>query len=152
QAVFSADNQGKEHHAEAPAQGKIPVAGRNAVEFPIRLSAPQRSALKIKSLDGQLRLTGPGKMLTFTFGALKAFKKGEPPVQQTQEGVRVSIEQIKTASRLWSVEVHVSNPPGNPQFESYQSWRGNNFIALTKGEGQSAKIWQPQSDQVNKET
>jgi hypothetical protein len=154
QAVFTADGQGKEHHAKSPGQGKMSVGGRNAVEFPLRLAAPPRSSLKIKSLDGELRLTGPGKMLTFTFGPVQAVKKGDSPIQETQEGVRVSLAQVKTASRLWSIEVHISNPPGNPQFESYQSWRDNNYIALTKGAGPNAMIWQPRSGgyQVNKET
>src|SRR5256885_2368768 len=62
QAVFSADDQGMERQAKAPATGKISVAGRSAMEIPVRLQAPPRSSLKIKSLDGYFQLTGPGKM------------------------------------------------------------------------------------------
>jgi hypothetical protein len=93
-------------------------------------------------------------MLTFAFPHLKALKKGEAPIEQVREGVRVSLAQVKTASRLWSVEVHIENPPGNPPFESYQSWLNNNRIWLQQGKSAELKTWLPEigDERVDRET
>jgi hypothetical protein len=140
-AVFAADVQGVELQARAPAQGKFSVAGYNARAVEVRLPAPQRTSVKIKSLTGQFQLTGPAKMLTFTFPELKPMKKGEPPIAKSDEGVRVSLVELKAAATLWSVEMHIVNPPGNPPLESFQSWLGNNRITLEKGKGPARTIW-----------
>jgi hypothetical protein len=136
EAIFAADAKGLELKAQAPGQGKYNVAGRNALEVDIHLPAPARSSAKIKSLAGQFQLTGPGKMLTFAFAKLPAAE------ENLQEGVKVSVSNLKTASKRWSMDVHIENPPG-PLFESYQSWLGNNRIALEKTSGSERQVWQP---------
>jgi hypothetical protein len=154
QAIFAAASHGTESHAAAAGQPKINVAGRNAQEVPILLQAPMRSSAKIKSFEGHLQVTGPAKMLTFTFPHLKAIKKGDPALQHRQEGVQVSLVEIKTESRRWSIMVHIDNPPGNSKFESFQSWLGNNRIALERGDGLDRKTWTPQpyDERVDTET
>ncbi len=154
QALFSADRNKEEFQASADGQGKINVAGRNALEVDVPLPAARRSAAKIASLAGHIKLTGPGKMLTFRFAPLKVFKKGEDHLEQTQEDVSVRLEAVKASSSLWSVYIDIRNPPGNPQFESYQSWLSNNRISLEKGDGPRRTIWQPRpgDELVEKET
>ncbi len=142
-ATFAADETGRELEAKLPGQGKESVAGRGSIEVDLRLPAPGRSSPRLKSLVGEFHLTGPGKMLTFTFPNLKVMKKTDPPVQQTQDEVRVSLCQFKAASNRWSAEVHIDNPPGNPNLESFQSWLSNNRVSLEKGAGSNRKAWWP---------
>jgi hypothetical protein len=148
QATFAADNKGVELQATTAGQGKINVAGRNAIEIDIRVPAPKRSAPKIKSLQGQFQLTGPGKMLTFNFSNPKAFKKTNPPLRQTQDGVQVSLVELKTFSDRWSVEVQIDNPGSTPQKDSFQSYLGNNRITLEKREGPDHKVWAGAEDRA----
>jgi hypothetical protein len=145
QATFSADAKGVERQVKLPGQGRISVAGRNAIEVDIRLPAPERSSAKLKALEGEFRLIGPGQMLTFTFPSLKTVKKGDPPLQQTQDGVQVSLVEVKTSSSRWSVAVLIVNPKENPRFESYESWLGNNQISLEKGTGPDRAVWTPRA-------
>ena len=150
-ATFAVDNKGVANRCALPGQGKISVAGKSALEVPIPLPAPMRSSAAIKTLEGQVRLTGPGKMLTFAFPNLNASRQGK---NLAEEGVQVSLSGLKTASNRWSIEVVVDNSNGNPTFESYQSWLGNNQIWLEKGEGLDHIVWSPRAgdEQVHKET
>jgi hypothetical protein len=154
EATFAADNKGIEQRSKVAGQGKISVAGWSAREVDISLPAPKRSSPSIKSLEGRLQLTGPGKMLTFTFPQLKSLKKTDSPLRQTKEGVEVSLVELKTTSSRWSAEIHIVNAPGNPAFESYQSWLANNRIFLEKGTGTEKNQWIPRlgDDLVDKQT
>ena len=134
QVTYGVDAKSVRRQVKAAAQGKVAVTGRNALEVEFRLPAPHRSVGQIESLSGQFQLLGPGKMLSFAFPKLKPLKKSEGPVQQSQDGVQVSLAEVKTASKRWFVEVHIDNPKGNPPLESYQSWLGNNRIWLEKGD------------------
>ncbi len=136
--TYAADRQGVRQKAKAASQGKISVAGRNAIGVNISLPAPDRSVGKIESLEGQLRLTSSGKMLTYSFPQMKADRK-----KDEADGVQVALSPVKTTSRRWSVLLEVNNPAGTPVFESYQSWLGNNRIFLEKGEGPGRTVWLP---------
>jgi len=155
QATFALDNKAVASRCALPGQGKISVAGKSALEVPIPLPAPMRSSAAIKTLEAHLQLTGPGKMLTFAFPNLNASTQGKDHIQRSgEEGVQVSLSGLKTASNRWSIEVLVENPRGNPVFESYQSWLGNNHIWLEKGEGPGRIVWPPRAgdEQVHIET
>ncbi len=155
EAVFAADPMGKDASATMPSRGKSLVADHERVAYAVNVivPAPARSSPKIKCVKGVVKLTSAAKMLTFSFPGLKALKKGDEPLTQTRDGVQVSVVQIKPETARWSVEVHISNPPGNPVFESYQSWLGNNRMSLEKGEGASRAIWapKPEDEQVLRE-
>src|SRR5687768_6010272 len=125
-----------EQQVKSAPQGKVQVAGPKAVELDFRLPASPSSVRQIKAFQGQFQLTGPARMLTFSFPKFKAFKRSEGTLVQTQEGVQVSVAEVKTFAKRWFVEVHIDNPKGNPELESYQSWLTNNRIALEKS-GQS---------------
>ena len=106
-------------------------------------------------MEGRFELTGAGKMLTFAFPKLiVAATDNDLGQRQSADGVQVSLAHFKTASKRWSVQVTIDNPSGNPVFESYQSWLGNNRIALEKGVGPDRKIWLPQpgDELIEKET
>jgi hypothetical protein len=145
--IFAADKTGVQRQVKVAGQGKFGVAGRNALEVDLRMPAPDRTSGKIKSLAGRFHLIGPGKMLTFAFPSLTPIKKKDRPLRQTQDGVQVSVVEVKPSSGRWSVEVHVDNPPGNPDLESFQKgyWLGNNRISLEKGEGAARTAWTPRS-------
>ncbi len=128
-AVFAPDSQGRELAVEVPSRGQVHVAGRNAIEIQVRTPGPHRSSPQLASLKGDLRLIVPGKMLTFTFGPLKALEKNGP-WKQEQEGIKVSLTGLTMASKHWALDLLIENPPGGPQFESYQSWLDNNLAVL----------------------
>lgn len=153
EAVFAPEGKGMQTPAKAPAQSKIGIAGHSAARVEIHLPAPDRSALKIKSLEGRLRVTGPGKMLTFTFPALKAMKKGDESLRLAHDGTQVSLVEMKPGTARWQVEVHITNPPVRSPFESYQSGLGNNRITLEKGEGTNRMVWtaRPEDERVIRE-
>src|SRR5205085_1589755 len=89
QVTFAADNQRVEVQAKVAGQGKISVAGRNALEVDIHLPAAKRSSAAIKTLEGRFQLTGPSKMLTFTFPKLDASTKSADYLQEkNKEGVK----------------------------------------------------------------
>lgn len=143
-AGFSRDDEGRALQTKIPGRGQLGVAGRPAVEVELRTPAPKRSAARIEHLDGALQVIGPSKMLTFTFDSLKPSKQGAAPLQREQEGVRVALTRITTQPERWTFDVAIQNPPGGPQFESYQSWLDNNRIYLERGDGQDRKVFLPQ--------
>lgn len=127
--VFAADGQGKELKVDLPGRGQVHISGRNAIEVQVRTPAPHRSSPRLKSLQGNFRVIGPSKMLTFSFGPLKTLGKNAP-WKQEQEGIKVSLTGLTTATKHWAIDVLIENPPGGPQFESYQSWLDNNQVFL----------------------
>ncbi len=139
--VFSPDAKGKAFKAAIPSRGQLAVAGKNAVEVEVRLTAPNRSAAKIDLLKGTFRVIGPSKMLTFLFPALKPIKNAA--IRLEREGVTVSLTRIAVKSERWTFDVLIENPPGGPKFESYQSWLDNNQIYLEKGEGKDREMFFP---------
>jgi len=141
--VFAADGTGKKMHATIAAQGKQPVTQRGAVEIPVLMSAPQRTSARIESFTGKLSFVGPTRMLVFTFNDLKPTGL---PVQE-KEGVTVQMARIVVTADRWSVDVNIQNPPGGPEFESFQSWLQNNEIRLEKGKGGEDLIWKPSGEE-----
>ncbi len=127
--VFAADGQGQELKVALPSRGQVHIAGRTAIEVQVRTPAPHRSSPRLQSLQGNFRVIGPSKMLTFSFGPLKTLGKNAP-WKQEQEGIKVSLAALTTATKHWAIDVLIENPPGGPQFESYQSWLDNNQVFL----------------------
>jgi hypothetical protein len=144
EAGFSRDDEGKALRVKIPGRGQLGVAGRSAVDLEFRMPAPKRSAARIEQLKGTLQIIGPSKMLTFTFPALKPIKQAAGALRQEQEGIQVSLTRITVQPERWSFDVSIQNPPGGPQFESYQSWLDNNRIYLEKGQGRERQVFFPQ--------
>src|SRR5262249_6949886 len=122
--VYGPDKAGVQRKERQPGKGQIPVTGRMVTEIDVQVPAPDRSVAGIKAMDGTFAVVGPTKMLTFTFDKLKA-----APVEKAQEGVNASLSDFQ-AEDHWTAQVSLKYPKGGPQFESYQSWLGNNKAYL----------------------
>lgn len=116
-----------------------PVPQRNAVEVPLQLPTPERRATAI-SFNGKFSLITPVKMLQFRFDQLKPTRSASAKME---EGVSVTLAQIVATADRWSFDMVITNPPGGPEFESFQHWLHNNQIYLEKGAGATKQIWKP---------
>jgi hypothetical protein len=132
-AEFAADAEGQRLSVKQPGKGYESVVGRVAHEVELRVPAPKRSSPAVTLLRGNIKTIGPSKMLTFTFAQLKPIGQAGQEISQTQEGIRASLRKITVDEDRWTVEVGLDYPPGGPAFQSYQSWLGNNAIALERG-------------------
>src|SRR5262249_43224971 len=83
-----------------------------------------------------VRAIGVTKMLTFVFDPLKE-------TSREQDGVKVSITQVKKELDHWKVEVRIENPPGGPAFGTYESWLQYNAIYLERDQGNEKKHFHP---------
>jgi hypothetical protein len=144
-ARFAKDGNGQALEVKIPERGQVGVAGRAAVEIELRMPAPRRSCAHIEKLDGKLNVIGAGKMLTFTFSSLRPIKRAADALRQGQEGISVNLTRITVQPERWTFDVVIQNPPGGPQFESYQSWIDNNRIHLEKGQGGDRQVFLPQA-------
>jgi hypothetical protein len=115
--------------------GKASVEGKLATTVELRLSAPPRSATRLKMLRGDFSVTGAGEMLTFTFGSLAQLEKDASAREQSQKDVRVKLGKPLLTDDLWTVEAQLEYPAHGPKFESFQSWIGYNEMSLRKTEG-----------------
>jgi hypothetical protein len=127
---------------EAPAQGKQELSGAGATLLSASFPAPEKRDLdRIKSVKGVLNVIGPTRMLTFQFDKLAPLEEKDAPRVLSEAGVRVSLREVKVGRTRWSFTVQVENPKGVPEFESYQSWLGNNRINLSKDKDKT--VWEP---------
>lgn len=136
----------KERHAlEAPPQGKQELAGAGATVLSVGFSAPPKRDLdRIASLKGELSVIGPTRMLPFSFDKLAPLGKGDMPREAMKEGVRVTLKEVEVGRSRWSFTLQIENAPGVPEFESYQSWLGNNSITLQKNKD---TLWRPNGEE-----
>ena len=114
------------------------VDGRIAIGIDLRLPPLPRSVAKISSLEGQLAMIGPSKMLTFIFDRLDKLAKAnsrDPERTLLQEGVTCRISDVKLAADHWTVSVELKYPPGMKQLDSNQSWVVNNEMTLESADG-----------------
>jgi hypothetical protein len=115
-----------------------PVDGLIALAIDLRLPALPRRATAIRSLEGELSMIGPSKMLTFTFDALDRLakaKENDPERQLTQEGVTCRILDVKLLAKRWTVRVALDYPRGMKQLDTNQSWVVNNEMTLESLDG-----------------
>jgi hypothetical protein len=135
---FAPDTNNKSLQATLPAHGAVSVAGRTAIELDVGTAAPERSCPRIAALTGTAWALGPTKMLAFQFDKLAIQKPGAkgpaaPPV--TQEGVTVTLADIRRLGDSLVLTVRIENPKGGPGLESYQSWLENNRMTLSYEQG-----------------
>jgi hypothetical protein len=130
---FAPDAKGNRLRVQQPGKGYESVVGRPAHEVELRVRAPERSSPAVALFQGKAKVVGPNKMLTFRFPRLKPVRQPGEAINETQEGVRVSLRKVIADEERWTFEVGLDYPPGGPAFESHQSWLGNNLIALERG-------------------
>jgi hypothetical protein len=141
--VYGPDKTGAQRSFKQPGKGQIPVTGRMVTDLEVHVPAPDRSATSVKSLEGSFSVIGPAKMLTFTFDNLKA-----APEEKVQEGISASLSEFVLEEDHWTAKIALKYPKGGPHFESYQSWLGNNKIALHK-KGTTQR-WRPSGERILK--
>ncbi len=115
-----------------------PVDGRIALAIDLHLPALPRRAMAIRSLEGELSMIGPSKMLTFTFDTLDRLaksKENDPERQLMQEGVTCRILEVKLLANRWTVRVALDYPRGMKQLDTNQSWVVNNEMTLESLDG-----------------
>lgn len=130
----------RNHVLTLPDEGSslAPVDGRITLGIDLRLPALPRSATAIRSLEGELAMIGPSKMLTFTFAMLDRLaetKATDPERQLTQEGVTCRILDVKLLRDRWSLRMELLYPPGMKQLDTNQSWVVNNEMTLESPDG-----------------
>lgn len=109
--------------------GRDPLAGRNAVEIPVRFPAPPRSMDRLHRVQGELQVVGSEQMLTFSFDHLDP---AQPPPAQTESGVTAAIHEFQESAERWKISLLLKHPSGEPQFESFESWLSTTQAALVK--------------------
>jgi hypothetical protein len=120
-------------------------ATRGAARVDVTLEGADRSVGKIDKLDARVGFIGPTKMLRFDFVGPKAKDT------KSQGAVEVTIVDVKENRQRWTIDVLILNPSSTVNFESYQSWLGNNQIHLEKPK---APVWTPKpgDDLINELT
>jgi hypothetical protein len=129
------DEKGQAAPAADAGTGKAPVAGRSELTFPLRLPALPRSADRIGLLKGSFSAVGPSSMLRFEFDQLQPIAQPGQARKQTQQGVTVELRELRVDENLGTVGLVLTAPAGGANFESFQSWVGNNEINLEKKGG-----------------
>jgi len=142
---YGPDRTGAEKQVQQQDKGQIPVTGRSTAEIDVHVPAPDRSVATIKALKGSFSVIVPTKMLRFTFANLKA-----APAVKTEEAITASLREFVAEDDHWTAKVALQYPKGGPHFESYQSWLGNNKIALEKIGGKER--WAPSGERILKMT
>lgn len=115
-----------------------PVDGRIALDIDVHLPALPRRMRILRSLEGELSMIGPSKMLTFTFDRLDRLaqaKANDPERQLSQEGVACRILDVKLLPERWTVRLALDYPPGMKQLDTNQSWVVNNELTLETPDG-----------------
>jgi hypothetical protein len=130
----------RNHVRTLPDEGSLltPVDGRIAVNIDLHLPALPRRVTAIRSLEGELSMIGPSKMLNFTFETLDRLaqtKENDPERQLMQEGVVCRILDVKLLPKRWTIRVALDYPRGLKQLDTNQSWVVNNEMTLETPDG-----------------
>jgi hypothetical protein len=115
-----------------------PVDGLIALNVDLRLPKLPRGVNAIRSLQGELSMIGPSKMLDFAFDRLDRLAKAnanDPERRLTQEKVTCRILDVQLLAQRWTVRVALDYPPGMKQLDSNQSWVVNNEMILESPDG-----------------
>jgi hypothetical protein len=92
----------------------------------VRIEGVPRSATKLTRLAGTFTVTATERMLPFVF-ELGANLPAAPPAQ---EGVAATLRRFERADDRWEAELELTYPPGQPVFESFESWVTENRARL----------------------
>ena len=92
----------------------------------VRIEGVPREAKKLTRLAGTFTVTASERMLPFAF---ELGGKG-PVTPPAQEGVTATLRRFEKVDDRWEAEVELTYPPGQPQFESFESWVTENRARL----------------------
>jgi hypothetical protein len=139
------DDRGQPVAAPDAGNSQAPIDGRTALVFDAPLPAVPRATQGLASVEGELTAIVPSKMLQLDFAAVDALHKApaDDPLRTIQrEGVTCSITRVTLTSDRWTFQVSLNLPPGDAEFDSFQSWVVNNEMTLRKKNDQ---VWKSSS-------
>jgi hypothetical protein len=140
-----ADDRGQAVAAPDTGHSQAPVDGRTALVFDAPLPAIPRATQGLASVEGELTAIVPSKMLQLSFAMVDALHNAaaDDPLRTIErEGVTCSITKVTLTSDRWTFQVSLNIPPGDAEFDSFQSWVVNNEMTLRKKDGQ---VWKSSS-------
>lgn len=109
-----------------------PPPGSIAAELAIPLELPDRSAIPTLSASGQFIAITPARTAEFQFARLK----GKTPVEQTEGGVTVVLQQVVERQGLWEFHMRLKLPSDVPGLESHTGWAYQNTTFLKHKSGE----------------
>jgi hypothetical protein len=120
------------HRLSAPAvSAKSQVSGF-AHSTTVRIDGLTRKSGKIATLAGEFTVTASPRMLAVRFNDLASL-----PAEKMTEGVTVKLVRFAKEEDRWEAEFDLAYPPGQPEFESFESWASGNTLKLVApGTGQ----------------
>lgn len=101
-----------------------------SAEINLNLSAPDRAARKLASLEVTADVTVPAGIRLFRFPSLAAEN-----VKQSIGDVEATLKGTEVEENVWKVNLELAYPQGGPAFESYRQGLFNNRIWLQKADG-----------------
>jgi hypothetical protein len=132
------DDRNKTHAQPEEGSSLAPVDGLIALPLDLHLPLLPRGVTTLRTLQGELSMIGPSKMLTFTFDRLDRLanaKANDPERQLQQEKVTCRILDVKLLRDRWTVRLALDYPPGMKQLDTNQSWVVNNEMTLESLDG-----------------
>jgi hypothetical protein len=132
------DDAGKVVNVPDEGSSMAPVDGLIAQDIDLHLPALPRRVKTIRSVEGELSMIGPSKMLTFAFGRLDRLhetKANDPERQLTQEKFTCRVLDVKLLPGVWTIRLALDYPPGMKQLDSNQLWVVNNEMTLESPDG-----------------
>jgi hypothetical protein len=92
----------------------------------VRIEGVPREAKRLTHLAGTFTVTASERMLPFAFDL-----GGKTPVTPPeQEGVTARLRRFEKLDDRWEAELELTYPPGQPEFESFESWVTENRARL----------------------
>lgn len=122
------DQQGNPLPMPPLGQGRIPVIDKPWFETDLALPVLPRPAVSYGKIKGSLSVIGSRQMLLFIINAPATGSKN------VQQGVELTLSQVKIDKELWTVDVTLNYPAG-PKFDSFESWLLKNKIYLMSRDG-----------------
>ncbi len=124
-AITAADDDRGSHLTPITAKTRTPPNGF-LYTTTVRIEGVPREAKRVTRLAGTFLVTASERMLPFAFDA-----GGKMPVTPpAQEGVRATLKRFEKRDDHWEAELELTYPPGQPEFESFESWVTENRARL----------------------
>lgn len=127
-SLSAVDAAGKALEVTDALGGRLAARGTGA-QLGVRLGGVSRRTAAVGKLAGNLDVVGTNKFLETVFD-LKQL-----PAEKEQDGVTVRLNRFAKRGNLWAAEIALQYPADTPEFESFQSWAGENQIVLRNPAG-----------------
>ncbi|MGL4421822.1 MAG: hypothetical protein ACRCZF_14230 [Gemmataceae bacterium] len=106
----------------------------------LRINGLTRQSTAIQDLSGTAVVTASPAMLTMELDKLDSL-----PATASQEKVTTRIIAIRKEDDRWEIDAELIYPPGQPEFESFESWTTRNEFTVV--DRASKKRWKPESSE-----